>query len=138
MFIDDLPSATMIKNDDEELEADYKEGLYIGRINEDGSYVIYNHLDMVVKTHEVSNGDELRIVGFEIHQRSVRNGSSLNESDIKYAPEQYLQRSNGDYDPMEEGILFSYSIKTINDESTEWSHRMDHYFAIGKYDVHMK
>ena len=93
---------------------------------------------MVVKTHEVSNGDELRIVGFEIHQRSVRNGSSLNESDIKYAPEQYLQRSNGDYDPMEEGILFSYSIKTINDESTEWSHRMDHYFAIGKYDVHMK
>ena len=100
MFIDDLPSATMIKNEDGELEADYKEGLYIGRSNDDGSYVIYNHLDMVVKTHKVSNGDELRVVGFEIHQRSVRYGSSLTESDIKYAPEQKLKESNGDYDPM--------------------------------------
>ena len=39
---------------------------------------------------------------------------------------------------MDEGLIFSYSIKTVNDEMTEWSHRMDHYYMIGKYDVHMK
>lgn len=37
-----------------------------------------------------------------------------------------------------EGIMFSYSIKTVNDETTTWANRMDHYIAIGKYDVHMK
>ena len=36
------------------------------------------------------------------------------------------------------GILFSYSIKTVNDESTKWASRLDHYYSIGKYDVHMK
>ena len=39
---------------------------------------------------------------------------------------------------MEDGIIFSYSMKTVLNDETEWSHRMDHYFAIGKYDVHMK
>ena len=66
LFIDDLPNATMEKNEDGELEASYKEGLYIGKKYEDGSYIIYNHLDITVKTHEVASGDELRIVGFEV------------------------------------------------------------------------
>ena len=39
---------------------------------------------------------------------------------------------------MSEGLIFSYSIKTVNDDTTEWASRMDHYYAIGKYDVHMK
>ena len=66
LFIDDLPNATMEKNEDGELEANFKEGLYIGTRKEDNSMIIYNHLDMTVKTHKVSNGDELRVVGFEI------------------------------------------------------------------------
>lgn len=67
LFIDDLPNATMQKNEEGELEANFKEGLFVGRKNEsDNSYVIYNHLDITVKTHHVSNGDELRIVGFEV------------------------------------------------------------------------
>ena len=35
-------------------------------------------------------------------------------------------------------MTFSYSVKTVNDETTTWATRMDHYYAIGKYDVHMK
>ena len=138
LFIDDLPNATMEKNEDGELEANFKEGLYIGKKYEDGSYIMYNHLDITVKTHEVSAGDELRVVGFEIQQRSVKNGFLQAHENIGRAPEQYLKLANGNYEEMEEGLIFSYSIKTVNDESTEWSHRMDHYYTIGKYDVHMK
>ena len=37
-----------------------------------------------------------------------------------------------------EGIYFSYSWETINDESTTWAHRFDQYYEVGRYDVHMK
>ena len=37
LFIDDLPNATMEENDEGEMEPNYKEGLYVGRKNEDGS-----------------------------------------------------------------------------------------------------
>ena len=37
-----------------------------------------------------------------------------------------------------DGIYFSCSWKTVNDASTTWAHRFDHYYEIGKYDVHMK
>ena len=138
LFVDDLPSATMEMNDEGELEANFKEGLFVGKKYNDGSYVIYNHLDITVKTHHVSNGDEMRIVGLEVEQRSIANGESLYKGGSKKASEQYVKLANGQYEDMGDGLLFSYSIKTVNDESMEWSHRMDHYFAIGKYDVHMK
>ena len=37
---------------------------------------------------------------------------------------------------MDEGILFSYSIKTVSDPDTTWMNRMDHYYQIGKFEVH--
>lgn len=128
----------MEKNEDGELEPNYKEGLFVGEY-EDGAYIIYNHLDITVKTHQVSNGDELRIVGFEVEQKSIQSGSPVSTKSIRdRQPKQYIKLANGEYDEMEEGLTFSYSIKTVNDEATEWSHRLDHYYAVGKYDVHMK
>ena len=90
---------------------------------------------MTVKTHNVSAGSELRIVGFEIEQRSIARGASL---DSEAAPLQYLRYANGTIADGSKGMLFSYSIKTVNDDSTTWASRLDHYYAIGKYDVHMK
>ena len=37
-----------------------------------------------------------------------------------------------------ERFKFSYSIKTVNDKSTMWASRMDHYFMKGDHDIHMK
>ena len=48
LFIDDLPNATM-----ENGEANYKEGIYVGLHQRDGSYLLYNHLALEVKTHHV-------------------------------------------------------------------------------------
>ena len=137
LFIDDLPNATFEKNEEGNLEPSYKEGLYVGKKYEDNSYIIYNHLDIVVKTHEVSAGDEVRIVGFAATPRSIKSGSA-GTGNHGSAPEQYIKLANGQYDDMDDGLIFSYSISTVNDEATDWSHRMDHYYIIGKYDVHMK
>ena len=126
----------MEKNDDSgELEANFKEGLFVGSLQKDSSIILYNHLAMTVKTHNVSAGSELRIVGFEIEQRSIARGASL---DSEAAPLQYLRYANGTIADGSKGMLFSYSIKTVNDDSTTWASRLDHYYAIGKYDVHMK
>ena len=35
-------------------------------------------------------------------------------------------------------MVFSYSWRTVNDETTTWRHRWDQYYEIGKYDVHMR
>ena len=43
-----------------------------------------------------------------------------------------------DYTDLSNGVFFSYSITTLNDETTTWATRMDHYFTIGKFDVHMR
>ena len=79
LFIDDLPNATMEVNpDSKELEANFKEGIYVGKLDRsDGSLLIYNHLAMTVKTHHVTGGDEMRVVGFEIEPKSIAFGSSL-------------------------------------------------------------
>ena len=53
--------------------ANYKEGIYVGKFNSDdgGTAIIYNHLELVIKTHHVSGGDEVRIVGFEVTPYSI-------------------------------------------------------------------
>ena len=67
LFIDDLPNATMEKNSETgQLEANFKEGIYIGGKDKDGSTFLYNHLIMTIKIHHVTGGDEIRIVGYEI------------------------------------------------------------------------
>jgi hypothetical protein len=58
-----------------ELEANFKEGILIGLHQADNSSI-------TVKTHKVTNGDELRVVGFEVEPFSIRTGSSLKEDTL--------------------------------------------------------
>ena len=81
LFIDNLPNATMDRNDKNELEANFKEGLFIGECT-NGSCKIFNHLDITIKTHHVSNGDEIRIVGFEVEQKSIKSFSPLDRDTL--------------------------------------------------------
>ena len=67
LFIDGLPNATMMKNPDtEELEADFKEGILVGTHQDNSDVTINNHLAITVKTHHVTGGDEVRVVGLEV------------------------------------------------------------------------
>ena len=48
LFIDDLPNSTI-----ENGEPNFKEGIYVGQHQKDGSYLLYNHLAFNIKTHHV-------------------------------------------------------------------------------------
>lgn len=137
LFIDGLPSAAMTKNKSTgKLEANYKEGIYMGDFDLEGKVWIYNHLSITVKTHKVTQGDELRIVGFEVEPKSIRS-EDIGIENLDDARPQYIRTNWSEYPVIKDGILFSYSIKTVMDETTTWQSRMDHYYAIGKHDVHL-
>ena len=36
-----------------------------------------------------------------------------------------------------EKFKFTYTLTTVNDASTKWANRMDHYYKIGNHDIHM-
>lgn len=87
LFIDELPNATMEINEETgELEPNYKEGNLIGKHTYSkilgSDYILYNHLSITVKTHEVTAGDELRIVGFEVEPKSIAFGSSIDKDTL--------------------------------------------------------
>ena len=68
LFIDGLPNATLEPDKNGELKTNFKEGLYVGNITTDGQNrtILYNHLDITVKTHHVTGGNQVRVVGLEI------------------------------------------------------------------------
>ena len=79
LIIDDLPNVTMERNEDGDLEPNFKEGIYVGDYDHVNDItLIYNHLDITVKVHHVVGGDEVRIVGFEVEQKSINRNGSLN------------------------------------------------------------
>ena len=58
----------------------------------------------------------------------MRNPKVMKSSNSTRIPPQILRPG--------EPIVFSYSVYTMNDESTTWAHRMDHYWRIGNAKVH--
>jgi len=83
--VDDLPSAVLIRHPDTgELVPDYDKGIPVGFWDpEQKQVVIFNHLDIHVKTHRAQGSkDEFRIVGFEVYPKSVRKGSPLSRSTL--------------------------------------------------------
>ena len=114
---------------------DYDKGIPVGHYNKDTKDVkIYNHLDIRIKTHLVQGTtDEFRVVGFEVHPKSIRKGSQLGRDTLDEQPDQLLYTSDGPQD-----ILFTYTLRHINDDETTWATRMDHFYQMGDSDVLMK
>ena len=77
LYVDDLPSATMVHDPDDPdknmVHPDYDDGIPVGVYNEkDGSIMIYNHLKMTILTHFEGGSDQKqRIVGFDVEPQSI-------------------------------------------------------------------
>lgn len=110
------------------MKADYQHGIPIGEYNREKSeIIIYNHLVMTVKTHWEAGSDNQRIVGFEIEPKSVDYRETLQYDPLDRQTKQILKAGKQ--------FKFTYEIKTVNDETTFWAHRMDHYFKIGNHQI---
>ena len=117
-----------------EMRTDYDHGIPIGLYNrKTKETIIYNHLDIRVKTHKLEGDqNQRRVVGFEVYPKSVRLGNQLGRKTLDEMPDQYLNK-----DGSSQEILFSYTLMTEASDTT-WQHRLDHYYKHGKSDVLMK
>ena len=131
LYLDDLPGSITTRNIDLEPVQDYQEGVKIGTYNSTTRNItIANHLVFTIRAHNAEGSNEQRIVGFDVEARSIAEGyhdKVMRKYDNRI-PTQVLVPG--------EPVTFSYSIFTINDERTEWAHRMDHYWRMGNSKVH--
>ena len=109
LYIDDLPSSTMERDDEGEFITDYDDGIPVGEYDEeDGRIMIYNHLVMTILTSYDGGSDEKqRIVGFEVEPQSIHYTTHSEDEDVKddhNAKPQFLIPG--------ETFRFSYSIET--------------------------
>ena len=86
LYLDGLPAATIIRDPESgAVHTSYGDGIPVGKvvfdaISQQGRHILYNHLNILVKTQPVPESNELRIVGFEVEPRSYRP--------VKFQPEQ--------------------------------------------------
>lgn len=134
LYVDGLPAA--VREHDPLTgvlhKTDYDHGVPVGKlINDNGvedlKYILYNHWDITVKTSFVSESNKVRIVGFEVVPHSIAQGSK--PSDKAHKP-LYLS------DLKDEPLKFTYTITNINDPTTVWATRMDHYLKFGNENIH--
>ena len=111
------------------IHPDYEDGIPIGYFDAaSGRYVVYNHLHMVVKTHSVESSNKQRIVGFEVEPRSVGDPERNPLAFDPRLPKKFLA------DGAE--LDFTYSVETVNDPTTTWAARMEHYMKVGNERIH--
>lgn len=107
LYIDDLPSATIVPNNDgsSDRKVDYFEGIPIGLyVKATDSLYLFNHMNITIFTHTTYEGHE-RIVGFEVQPMSI----SEKDNTLYYEP------GHSDHLVVKPGVpfKFTYRIRTV-------------------------
>jgi hypothetical protein len=105
LYIDDLPSATLVPTNDGTKKVDYFEGIPIGLYVESSDKLyLFNHLNITIYAHDTIEGHE-RIVGFEVQPMSIaeENGNL------------YYEPGYSSYQVVKPGqkFKFTYRIRTL-------------------------
>jgi hypothetical protein len=141
-MLDELPSATLVHLDDNLQTANiqYADGIPVVHWDRETKKAkVMNHLNLIVETHETSEGLK-RIVGFDVEPLSIDWGYShpclgfddqVEEKTIHDAVKELGERY------VDEGwsFTFTYSVK-FKPSPLEWAHRLDHYKKLGNEKIH--
>eukprot|EP00048_Salpingoeca_helianthica_P015775 m.228531 g.228531 ORF g.228531 m.228531 type:complete len:628 (-) comp17506_c0_seq1:92-1975(-) len=136
-LVDNLPSATKLSIDGRD---SYVSGFPIGYVDEGDKIAVYNHIILIVKTHEYSPG-LFRIVGFEVRTASIaaaaytatENGACKISTDPRPAPA-YIDPKLADASQGTE-IVWSYGVRW-EPSPIAWASRWDSYLAMTDSDIH--
>ena len=140
-MVDDLPSATIIRNhqntttqrDKEPIS--YTEGIRLAKWNpphtvftrlHEGDESVYNHLIFNIKYHK-DTSKAIRIVGFEVEAKSIGWDEPCKNYRPFKMPEAYYMEDRQ--------ISFTYEVH-FEESKTLWAHRYDHYIKLGDGKVH--
>ncbi|XP_071483844.1 transmembrane 9 superfamily member 4-like [Diadema antillarum] len=136
LIADNLPAATKIQIENDGT-FQYAHGYKLGFVANSKIYV-HNHLDLNMKYHQLTE-TEFRIVGFDVHARSLKHEAGKKESDDCTAP---AVDQNPPPEAMEvvadaekQTLVFSYSINW-EESDIVWASRWDTYLAMSDVQIH--
>lgn len=131
--------------------SNYDDGFPIGASQEGGAHFIYNHLNLIVQIHQISEDkEEYRVIGFLVEPLSVKQTKTdlgcataeYKELLVKF--EYYPERSfstdapsyvslrkfqNIEHQKVDGPITYSYSV-IFERTDREWAYRWDQYLSI--------
>jgi len=134
LYLDGLPSVTVVRDADGESILDYYGGIPVGyydqgQLSGESSNIIYNHLDITVETHQTAEGHQ-RIVAFDVEPFSLKDDENRFIFSQKYQqPHNVLE--------VDKKVTFTYSITTRVNKNLTWQTRLDHYMKTGNDDIHL-
>jgi hypothetical protein len=126
--LDELPSATIVRNRNGIDIFDYFDGIPVG-YQKDGQMMIFNHLEITVDTHKTIEGHE-RIVAFDVEPFSIADDAERML---------FSKRHTAKPRKLVEGdkVRFTYSVHTNVNPGLTWATRMDHFMKTGNNEVHL-
>jgi hypothetical protein len=129
LYLDELPSATIIRNKNGVDIVNYYDGIPIGYTDTNGTVNVFNHLEITVDTHKTYDGHE-RIVAFDVEPFSLAD-----DADRMLFSKRHTAKPRALVEG--EKIRFTYSVHTNVNPNMTWSTRMDHFMKTGNNEVHM-
>ncbi|XP_063968455.1 transmembrane 9 superfamily member 4-like [Lytechinus pictus] len=138
LISDNLPAATKIQIDNED-EFQYAHGYKLGFVANKKIY-LNNHLELDMKSHKLTpEGEEYRIVGFEVRARSLKHETGKKSEDECVAPPPEQDPPAEAMEITEGGdkqtIVFSYGVHW-EDSDIVWASRWDTYLAMSDVQIH--
>lgn len=132
MVIDNLPVATKFVLETGQVQYDH--GFKLGFTREKETY-LNNHLMMVLKYHTYDNAT-FRVVGFEVHTKSVATDAIAVEANSNKCSFLSEKPSNLQITPNQDNaVVLTYSV-TWEASEIVWASRWDTYLAMSDVQIH--
>ncbi|XP_027045956.1 transmembrane 9 superfamily member 4-like [Pocillopora damicornis] len=132
MVIDNLPVATKFVLETGQVQYDH--GFKLGFTREKETY-LNNHLMMVLKYHTYDNAT-FRVVGFEVHTKSVATDAIAVEANSNKCSFLSDKPSNLQITPNQDNaVVLTYSVAWVASEIV-WASRWDTYLAMSDVQIH--
>ena len=125
-IIDNLPAASIIDSD-EEIMTQYV-GFPVGYQGPKSTNYIYNHVNIILLTHEDIDPEYNRIVGFYVEPMSIKHTSKDSCDNMN----KHLEYSAiKEHQSLRTQILFSYGVEWRKSD-VQWASRWDVYLSMNK------
>jgi len=111
----------------------YEKGFSVGYTDAANNVYLYNHVTLTVRYHYLEETHAYRIVGFEVEPASYHESNPSSPSCSSTVPLTiaYSGRISG---PVE--VVWTYSVKWVEDKQTTWSQRWNKYFGDSQASIH--
>lgn len=132
LIVDNLPCATkfeMLETGDVQYEHGYK----LGFVKDNVAY-LNNHLKLLLKYHE-EEGNNYRVVGFEVEAKSVKNGAMELKNGACKVKGQGAAEPQPVNDNEEIEILYTYDVEW-KPSPLRWASRWDTYLTMSDVQIH--